>query len=134
MPLPDSSVRSLAGVAIHLLLGLAGFAAAVVVLGRALPEEEVADVTPKLRAIRDAEPPYDVILLGNSRVYYQLDPAAFDAAVKEAGGPAIRSYNLGSNAVSVFESHYLLRKVLEDPRRRPRAVVWDLAIRPCPPR
>lgn len=120
-------------IAIHLALGIAGFVATAALLERVLPEREVTDVSPKLRAIRQADPPFDVLFLGNSRVYYQMDPRAFDDAVRAAGGPSIRSYNLGSNAVSVFESHHLLAELLADPRTRPRAVVWDLAIRPCAP-
>lgn len=124
---------SFAAIALHLALGIAGFAGAGALLERLLPELEVPDVSSKLRAIRAASPHYDVLLVGNSRIYYQLDPAAFDVAVREAGGPEVHSYNLGANGMSVFETHFLLRTLLADPSTRPRAVVWDLAIRPCPP-
>ena len=61
--------------------------------------------------------PVDVIFLGSSHAYRQLDPRIF-------AGAGIRSFNLGSGSQSPLQSELLLRRYLD--QLRPRLVVMDV--------
>jgi hypothetical protein len=62
----------------------------------------------------------DLLFLGSSRVYRQLNPAVFDARLAELGWP-LRSYNYGLPGVRFYELLYLAERLIEE---RPPALRW----------
>lgn len=62
----------------------------------------------------------DVIFLGSSFTYRQLDPAIFDE-VRGAEKTGARSLNLGTQGMRLLEQAYHLRRILED---KPEDLDW----------
>ncbi len=92
------------------------------------PADDGRDLSFRLHAIETEPRPFTAIFIGNSHVYRHVDPAAFDAVVAERL-PEFRSYNLGAKGMSLFEAHYLLRRLFASSPDRLRWVFVDLTLR-----
>lgn len=90
-------------------------------LGRLSPFPDVPGIAPKWAWFARHRDEFDVLFIGSSRLYHQIIPAQFDAAVAAAGGPKIRSFNFGYDGMWPPESFYLLRRLLE---LRPARLKW----------
>lgn len=67
----------------------------------------------------------DVVFVGSSRVYRQLNPAVFELRSSERGIP-LRAYNLGLPGMQFPESLYTAEWVVEQAGGHPRWVVLEL--------
>lgn len=97
---------------------------ALIVTALALPYDDrsVEVIGPKLGALEARSEPYDVVMIGSSFVYRQIDPERFDRVLR-AKGHDLTSFNLGGPAMRMLEAIELLRKVSRDPKTRPRWVL-----------
>lgn len=80
--------------------------------GRLAGEPRAAIVSHKLDDLRAHAADYDVILIGSSRVHYDIDPAVLDRSLAEAGCP-VRAYNFGIPGLTVAELHWLAARLAE---------------------
>lgn len=70
---------------------------------------------------------YDVVFVGPSTTYRQIDPGVFDDAMA-AGGRPLRSFNLGTPAMGGLEIRFALERLAELRPGRLRWVVVDLRV------
>ena len=80
--------------------------------GRLAGEPRAAIVSHKLDDLRAHAADYDVILIGSSRVHYDIDPAVLDRSLAEAGCP-VRVYNFGVPGLTAAELHWLAARLAE---------------------
>ncbi|MCA8942614.1 MAG: hypothetical protein KDB80_08675 [Planctomycetes bacterium] len=83
-------------------------------------------VRTKLVHVATAEPPYDVLFLGSSRMRRAVIPESFDARMGELGRPT-HSFNLGVGGMLPYDVDALLRWVLALRPRGLRFVVIELS-------
>ncbi|MBA3963366.1 MAG: hypothetical protein H0X40_15895 [Chthoniobacterales bacterium] len=76
-----------------------------------LPLPDVAVVTPKLRYFAAHQNEFDTIFVGSSRVYRGIEPATFDATMRDRGVPT-RSFNFGADGMHPPERFFVLAKIL----------------------
>jgi hypothetical protein len=74
----------------------------------------------KVTHAREHADAYELLFLGSSRVYRQINPTVFDAVLAEHG-IAVRSYNLGLPGMRFYE---LLRRIDQILEERPPALRW----------
>jgi hypothetical protein len=113
-----------ANAAAHLgafFVGVIAFAATCLVFVVTLPFPEVSAIAPKYRYFARNRDKFDVLFLGSSRVYHQVIPAEFDAAVEKLTGHRTHSFNAAYDAVWPPESYYYLRQILA---LRPSKLRW----------
>lgn len=79
----------------------------------------------KIEAFEAEKYTFDVVFLGTSRIQLGIDPRTFDARLSEHLGRPVRSYNLGINGSSDFETDRLLRHLVETRDARLEAVVLE---------
>ena len=109
--------RQLLGTAVALV----AFTASCLGVGRLLDgvdgfwREEAGAARIKARHVEERLDDYDVVFVGSSRVYRQLDPRVFDRVARE-GGHEVRSYNLGLPGMRWYEALHVVRDLIE---RRP---------------
>jgi hypothetical protein len=72
--------------------------------------------------------PYDTLFIGSSRYFHGIDPAVFDAQMKSRG-LLTHSYNLGFDALSFQELHFVAHHVLSDPRSRLKYLFIEPSLR-----
>ena len=98
----------------YLALGLLAFVVTVVAL-RPLSSAETRPLgIAKLEGFLRQPGRYDVVAVGNSRVYRHIVPAVLESEL-DRRGVAARAYNLGASMMSFDELAYLLREAV---RRR----------------
>jgi hypothetical protein len=78
-------------------------------------------LTEKIRPFAESTEPFDIVMVGNSRVIHGLDPAVVDDALQKDGCRG-RSINLGSPAMNYLEAREVA-KVIAD-RDAPKPMVW----------
>ncbi|NNE09942.1 MAG: hypothetical protein HKN20_15385, partial [Gemmatimonadetes bacterium] len=83
--------------------------------GSAFPSNDMRFFDRKLAQLQEADPPYDVIFTGSSRVYRHIRPALFDS-VAAAHGISTHSYNFGYTGTTPLETPHQLRQILEHDR------------------
>lgn len=105
--------------------GTLAFAACWVLFAAFLPPLEEPELSAKLRHIASAETPYDAFFVGSSRIRRQISPVLFDREFARHG-QAIRSYNLGLDALTFPELSFVYRRLLDTVKEAPRLVVVDL--------
>jgi len=91
----------------------------------ALPDlvlEEPGPPALKLQHLRAHGDEIELLFLGSSRVFRQLNPTVFDAQLAERG-LRLRSYNLGLPGMRFYEQLYLIDRLLAE---RPPALRWLL--------
>jgi hypothetical protein len=88
------------------------------------PPPYVRIVSEKLAYLAEHPDDYDILMVGSSRVYRQISPAAFDRVLAEAGYP-LRSFNLGIGAAKVPEVSFLLKRLAREQKIRPRYILVD---------
>lgn len=66
----------------------------------------------------------DVLFLGSSHVYRQMDPAIFDE-VRGAEAKGQRALNIGMLGMELFEEGYMLRRLLEDPQESLKWIIVE---------
>lgn len=101
----------------NLLLFLAGFAAVSMGLERMVPGSQ------RLEFYRHLKDDVEVVFLGTSHVYRQLDPNLFDRV--RGADEGHRSLNLGEVGMDFSEEHYNLRRILEEDAPKLRWVVIE---------
>ncbi len=109
-----------------LALAAAAFAASTWALRTALPPFDLPGTSIKLEALREpaSGEPFDTVMLGTSRTWYALDPAAFDAAVARHGGRS-RTFNLGVQGQAAMGCWQTLARLADDPPPGLRWVLLD---------
>jgi hypothetical protein len=91
-----------------------------------LPARDVPQVSPKLAQFARHRDDYDTLLIGSSRIYYQIIPALFDRLNAEAGFPT-RTFNAGISGMRPPEDGYFLDQILSSQPRHLRWVLIELA-------
>lgn len=86
-----------------------------------LPLPQVRGVFEKYQHFAAHRDRYDLLFVGSSRFFHQIDPHQFDARLAELGCPNVHSFNFGVDAMWPPESFYVLRKIL---RLRPPKLRW----------
>lgn len=87
-------------------------------------EPRAAVVSHKLDFLRAHADAYDVILIGSSRVHYDIDPAVLDRSLAEAGCP-VRVFNLGVQGLTAAEQYWLTGQLAAFGRGRWKAVLIE---------
>jgi hypothetical protein len=109
-----------ARVAVSILLAFAAF----VGVGVASHDPDRLDprslASAKLAEFAEDKDSYEVVFVGNSRMYRHASPAVFDRRMAANGHP-LRSYNLGAPNMSFPEIDYMIRRVLAT---RPAKLEW----------
>lgn len=90
-----------------------------------LPMRDVQVVRPKLEYLAAHTEEYDTLLLGSSRVAFQLLPSILDETMA-AGGVHLRTFNAAVAGMRPPEDGYLLDLLLEHPPKHLRWVVLEL--------
>lgn len=128
------------------LTALAAFLVGAVVLGQIIPSPTIPSnivfIGPKYDYYQQHKDEYNALFFGSSRVYNQIVPAVFDAAVQTEVKTAVQteaqstsaatsdstgrdtpinSYNFGIPAMRALDSSVLLEDVLADP---PQNLKW----------
>jgi hypothetical protein len=103
---------------------MASLIAFCVLIRSITPPPYVHIVSEKLAYLVENPDRYDVLMVGSSRVYRQISPAAFDRVLAEAGYP-MRSFNLGIGAAKVAEVSFLLKRLEREQVTRPRYILVD---------
>lgn len=106
------------------VLAVAAFLALAAVQRRALPWPREFGLRAKVEHLARSGARYDVLVVGSSRTYRGVDPAALDAAAAQAGHP-VRSFNLALPGMTMFEADRLLRHVLDEGLARPRVALIE---------
>lgn len=121
-----------------LMAGLVGLAAFVVVghaIRRAadalLPPPAVEEVTLKLDWYHDHKAEIDTIFIGTSRLFFTLDPRAFDAAAASLGCPT-HSFNMALAGLNFRELLTFMKLIRDDPPPKLKLVLFEP--RPSPGR
>ena len=76
----------------------------------------------KLRFFEEHKDEYDLVFVGSSYVYHQIDPILFDAQLQERGYK-VKSFNFGLGGALGFENTAIVEKILALKPRRLRYVV-----------
>ncbi len=105
---------------------IAGLSGGCWAIDAILPAREVSQVSLKLAHFARHRNDYDTLLIGSSRIYYQLIPALFDRLNAEAGLPT-RTFNAGIPGMRPPEDGYFLDQILSCQPRRLRWVFIELA-------
>ena len=103
---------------LHLLLFLAGFLLTATWIHSLVPERQ------KLEWLDSVQQDADVIFLGSSHVYRQLDPQLFDLERGAAAGE-FRSLNMGALGMGLNEEAYLLDRILDESSPNLRWIVME---------
>lgn len=124
-PVAPAARRRRAPVALlHVALALAALGVTGTAFRAVLPWPDDAGLASKLAFWEAHRDDYDVLFLGSSRVAHGYDPALIDARLAAAGFP-LKSFNLGVDAMTAFETDHLLRHVLAQHSERLRYVVIE---------
>ncbi|HMR32690.1 MAG TPA: hypothetical protein PKA13_14280 [Geminicoccaceae bacterium] len=111
-----------------LAVGLLGYVAVAWPLNRLARgfagEPRTAIISHKLDFLRTHARDYDVVLVGSSRIHYDVEPATLDDGLRAAGCP-VRTYNFGVPGLTAAEQDWLTGKLAEVPDRRWRAVLIE---------
>jgi hypothetical protein len=107
-------------VVLSVLAFFVGGAVVAAAIGACLPMPEIVPVTTKLEHFRAHADEYTAIFFGSSRVYHQLIPSQFDAALREAGVES-KSFNAGVDGMHMPELAYYAEQYL---RCRPAKLRW----------
>lgn len=91
-----------------------------------LPFPNIAPLGAKHRYFTAHREDFDTLFIGSSRVYHQIIPSQFDAAVREESGFPMHSFNFAADALWPPESYFLLRNILSLHPRRLRWVVIEV--------
>lgn len=108
--MPDRAIRA-AKYAFTTFLFLISLAIGARWIGGAFPSTDNRFFDRKLAQFAEADPPYDVIFCGSSRVYRHIHPATFDS-VMSANGNVTRSYNFGYTGTTPLELPHQLGQIL----------------------
>ena len=103
-----------------------GLCAVCWAIREALPFPDVPLVKPKIEHLAAHHDDYDTLLLGSSRIYYQIIPAIFDQLAAEQGLP-IRSFNAAIAGMRPPEDAYYFDTILRHPPKNLRWVFIELA-------
>ncbi len=98
---------------LSMVLFLSTLAIAAHFIGGAFPSNDNRFFDRKLAQFAAADPPYDVIFTGSSRVYRHIHPAMFDS-VTAANGISTHSYNFGYTGTTPLETPHQLRQILAE--------------------
>lgn len=71
-------------------------------------------VSTKIRHLQENEISPNLLFIGSSRIYRQVDPTIVDRVLQTGLKQNIRSFNLGGPSVFCPETYYLLEHLLED--------------------
>ena len=110
---PETPRASFTGMATRIGVSLVSFAAVLFLLRLLAAPGGGGIVGAKLEHYRSAADGYDTVFLGSSHVYRSFVPEVFDGALAEQGREA-RSFNFGVQLPNLYETHYLLREILDE--------------------
>ena len=105
---------------------LGAFAAVSGAIGRALPFPEVPIVRSKVEHLQAFHDKFDTLIIGSSRLAYQIFPAQFDESMA-AGGYPTRTFNAAVAGMYPPEDGYMLETILQHPPKNLRLVILELA-------
>jgi len=103
---------------LHLLLFFAGFLLTVSWIQSLVPERQ------KLEWLDVAQQDVDVIFIGSSHVFRQIDPHLFDLERGAAAGE-FRSLNMGALGMGLNEEAYMLDRILDESTSNLRWIVIE---------
>jgi hypothetical protein len=115
------SQAQLSATALNWIVAFVSCALVAGVIDRALPLPKVRGVYEKYQYFAAHRDRYDLLFVGSSRFFHQIDPRQFDARMAELGCPNVHSFNFGVDAMWPPESFYVLRKILA---LRPPKLRW----------
>ncbi len=101
-------------------------ATALLITASLLPARfsRIVIVDDKLASLEAAETPFDVVILGSSRIARRVSPDIFDRRLWKQGHQ-LRSFNAGISAMRIVESSALLTRIVENPKTRPRWILME---------
>ena len=105
----------------------AAFALGCAAIGWRLPFPDVQIARARIEHLAAQHDDYDTLLLGSSRIAYQIIPSLFDAEMAAHAAPT-RTFNAAVAGVSPPEDAYLLETILRHPPKDLRWVVLELAV------
>jgi len=118
----ESWVRSI-------LLFAVGFVATSKLIDRILPYDLDPLLHAKMTHFQRHKDEYTTLFIGDSRIYRELVPTQFDAALRSAGVES-ESFNLALLAMSIPEAHFLLERVAAlRPKRLKYVIVGSPPVR-----
>lgn len=127
-PRPGSWARRCSVAALGLLTFVAGASVvrhACETIAPGSPFDADSVVRHKVEDLRRHTEDVDLLFVGTSRVYRQLDSELFDARLTELGRP-VASYNFGLNGMRHIESRHTVRRLLRSGLPRLRWLVIEL--------
>src|SRR5687767_418937 len=96
---------------LHGAVSIAAFVAALCVvcwiIHETLPFPEVPIVTPKVEHLKAHGDRYDTLIIGSSRLYYQVIPSLFDELTAQAGVPT-KTFNAAVAGMGPPEDSFML--------------------------
>ncbi len=96
------------------------------IIGRWLPFPDVPIARPKIEHLALHHDAYDTLLIGSSRIAYQIIPSIFDAETTARALPT-RTFNAAVAGMNPPEDAYFLDTILRHPPKSLRWVVLELA-------
>ncbi|MGE4607180.1 MAG: hypothetical protein AAEJ52_10600 [Myxococcota bacterium] len=109
------------------------FALGLVVVGgvvRSLvPWPSDMSIADRVEHLREHPAAYDTLFFGSSHFYRSFVPEVVDSELANRGH-AIRSFNMGTPGMSVFEMDFLIRQVLEQPESSYRWIIFEYSFYP----
>lgn len=101
-------------------IGIGAFLLTCIVIHALLSFPQIDGVSEKLRFFAAHKDEFDTLFIGSSRVHFQISPAIFDQAMREAGSPT-HSFNFGVGGMNLPESAYVLEQIL---KTKPHNLRW----------
>lgn len=105
---------------------VAAFVGVCAAISSRLPFPDVPIARPKIEHLARHHDDYDTLLLGSSRIAYQIIPSIFDAETTAHALPT-RTFNAAIAGMNPPEDAYFLDTILRHPPRSLRWVVLELA-------
>lgn len=101
-------------------LGFAAFVATCLCIHAVIPEPEIPGISAKLRYYNAHRDEFDTVLIGTSRIRYQISPQVLDTAATELGMP-MHTFNLGVAGMHPPESFLFVERFL---KMKPAKLKW----------
>jgi len=107
-------------------MALVTFVVSCLAISQILPPRVVPDLSRKLDWLAKHQRDYNVLFIGSSHVFMQIDPETFDAEMARNGTPT-HSYNLGLGGMGALERDYVIDQLVKRcPQMRLKLAVIEL--------